>query len=280
MSRPLRKVLKRLRDMLDQGKAIIGRASGKASEGVAPNGPFVAIPSWCTSLESPVEAHVEEVQQAYVQNHLSKSSMGVIVDRPNQVYPSRCKSLDNPILAHLEDLEQIVDIVKQDCANSAIQKDPITEDEDSKLSLSFKGERGIVNRDTEVESPGLIKNYQKKYKKSNYSSKIHGMKTRNSKKNGGEESRLAKSFNSHLVKEEVAKSHDKMPGIPLSLVAHRLTVDATFKPIKQKRRHFNAKRNTTGQEEVDKLLKARFIRESRYPEWMANVVMVTKSNGK
>ena len=34
------------------------------------------------------------------------------------------------------------------------------------------------------------------------------------------------------------------------------------------------------QEEVDKLLKARFIRESRYPEWIANVVMVTKSNGK
>ncbi|KAI9186261.1 hypothetical protein LWI28_015460 [Acer negundo] len=217
MSRPLRKVLKRLRDMLDQGKAIVGRASGKASEGVAPNGPFVAIPSWCTSLESPVEAHVEEVQQAYVQNHLSKSSMGVIVNRPNQVYPSRCTKgrwvnglnpgiqstdthFDSSLIAHLNELE-----LAFGKANSAIQKDPITEDEDSKLSLSFKGERGIVNRDTEVESPGLIKNYQKKYKKSNYSSKIHGMKTRNSKKNGGEESRLAKSFNSHLVKEEVAK---------------------------------------------------------------------------
>ena len=71
-----------------------------------------------------------------------------------------------------------------------------------------------------------------------------------------------------------------MPGIPLSLATHRLGIDATFKPVKQKRRHFNAKQNTAVQEEVDKLLKAGFIRESRYPEWIANVVMVTKSNGK
>ena len=71
-----------------------------------------------------------------------------------------------------------------------------------------------------------------------------------------------------------------MPGIPLSLATHRLAVDATFKPVKQKRRHFNAERNAAVQEDVDKLLKARFIRESRYPEWIANVVMVTKSNGK
>ncbi|KAK1591649.1 hypothetical protein Q3G72_011066 [Acer saccharum] len=33
-------------------------------------------------------------------------------------------------------------------------------------------------------------------------------------------------------------------------------------------------------EEVDKLMKAKFIRESHYPEWIANMVMVTKSNGK
>ena len=59
-----------------------------------------------------------------------------------------------------------------------------------------------------------------------------------------------------------------------------MAVDATFKPVKQKRRHFNTERNAAVQEEIDKLLKAGFIRESRYPEWIANVVMVTKSNGK
>ena len=77
-----------------------------------------------------------------------------------------------------------------------------------------------------------------------------------------------------------AWSHEDMPGIPLSLATHRLAVDATFKPIKQKRRHFNAERNAAVQEEVDKLLKAGFIRESRYPDWIANVIMVTKSNRK
>ena len=71
-----------------------------------------------------------------------------------------------------------------------------------------------------------------------------------------------------------------MSGIPLSLATHRLAVDSTFKPIKQKRRNFNAKWNATVQEEVDKLLKAGFIKESRYPKWITNVVLVTKSNGK
>ena len=77
-----------------------------------------------------------------------------------------------------------------------------------------------------------------------------------------------------------AWSHEEMPGIPLSLATHRLVVDTTFKPVKQKRRHFTTERNTAVQEEVDKLLKAGFIRESRYPKWIANVFMVTKSNGK
>ncbi|KAK0574494.1 hypothetical protein LWI29_024540 [Acer saccharum] len=77
-----------------------------------------------------------------------------------------------------------------------------------------------------------------------------------------------------------AWSHDEMPGIPLNLATHRLAVDATFKLVKQKRRHFNAEWNAAVQEEVDKLLKARFIKESCYPEWIANVVMVTKANGK
>ena len=33
-------------------------------------------------------------------------------------------------------------------------------------------------------------------------------------------------------------------------------------------------------EEVRKLLEAGFIREVYYPEWLANVVMVKKANGK
>ena len=33
-------------------------------------------------------------------------------------------------------------------------------------------------------------------------------------------------------------------------------------------------------DEVNKLLVANFIREVYYPEWLANVVMVKKANGK
>ena len=33
-------------------------------------------------------------------------------------------------------------------------------------------------------------------------------------------------------------------------------------------------------DEVNKLLVAKFIHEGYYPEWLANVVMVKKENGK
>lgn len=39
-------------------------------------------------------------------------------------------------------------------------------------------------------------------------------------------------------------------------------------------------RQTTNNKEVGKLLKADLVCEIRYPEWLANVVMVKKSNGK
>ncbi|KAK0599434.1 hypothetical protein LWI29_005254 [Acer saccharum] len=77
-----------------------------------------------------------------------------------------------------------------------------------------------------------------------------------------------------------AWSHEEMPSIPPNLATHRLNVDPTFKPVKQKKRYFNLNRNSAVQREVDKLLRAGFIREARYPEWIANVVMVPKANGK
>ena len=43
---------------------------------------------------------------------------------------------------------------------------------------------------------------------------------------------------------------------------------------------FAQERDKAVAEEVRKLLKADFIREVYYPDWMANVVMVKKANGK
>ena len=57
-------------------------------------------------------------------------------------------------------------------------------------------------------------------------------------------------------------------------------MDPTHKPVTQKRRRFNPERHTTISEDVDKLLKAKFIREAHYPKWLANVVMVKKANEK
>ena len=45
-------------------------------------------------------------------------------------------------------------------------------------------------------------------------------------------------------------------------------------------RGFAPKRNKAVMDEVDKLLAANFIREVYYPEWLANIVMVKKANGK
>ncbi|XP_059654534.1 uncharacterized protein LOC132301284 [Cornus florida] len=61
---------------------------------------------------------------------------------------------------------------------------------------------------------------------------------------------------------------------------HRLNEDPSFKPIRQKRRVFTPERNRAISQEVEKLLKADFIREVQCPHWLSNVVLVKKTNGK
>ena len=71
-----------------------------------------------------------------------------------------------------------------------------------------------------------------------------------------------------------------MPGIPANVIQHRLNVDLEKKPVQQRRRFFAPKRNKVVINEVNKLLAPNFIREVYYPEWLANIVMVRKTNGK
>ena len=54
----------------------------------------------------------------------------------------------------------------------------------------------------------------------------------------------------------------------------------THKPVKQKRSSFAPERQKSINEKVSKLLQAGAIREIEYPEWLANVVLVKKANGK
>ena len=53
-----------------------------------------------------------------------------------------------------------------------------------------------------------------------------------------------------------------------------------MKPVVQKKRKFAYERQKIIAEETKKLLDAGFIREVSHPEWLANVVIVKKANGK
>ena len=77
-----------------------------------------------------------------------------------------------------------------------------------------------------------------------------------------------------------AWSHDDMLGIDPNVITHRLNVYPSSKPVRQKKRVFAPERDKAIKEKVQKLTTAQFILEVYYPNWLANVVMVKKANGK
>ena len=62
--------------------------------------------------------------------------------------------------------------------------------------------------------------------------------------------------------------------------SHKLNVIPSARPVKQKVRRFHPDHHQVIQAKVDNLLKAKFIREIKYPEWLANVVVVPKKGEK
>ena len=87
----------------------------------------------------------------------------------------------------------------------------------------------------------------------------------------------------HLLREYAdvfAWGPEDMPGIDESVAMHSLDVDPRKKPVKQKRRNFAPERQQAIDDEVEKLLKADIICEIKYPDWLANVVLVKKPNGR
>ena len=71
-----------------------------------------------------------------------------------------------------------------------------------------------------------------------------------------------------------------MPGISPKVIQHKLNVNPERKPVQQRRRAFDLERDQAVTEEVTKLLTTSFIREVYYPDWLTNVVLVKKANGK
>jgi hypothetical protein len=76
-----------------------------------------------------------------------------------------------------------------------------------------------------------------------------------------------------------AWSPSDMPGVPRELAEHRLEVNKTAQPIKQKFRRFKKDRKQAIEVKICKLLDAGFIRECQHPVWLANPVLVPKKTG-
>ena len=77
-----------------------------------------------------------------------------------------------------------------------------------------------------------------------------------------------------------AWTHVDMTGISPSHASHRLNVGPSTKSVKQKIRRFHPDHHLVIQAEVDNLLHNGFIRAVKYPEWLANVVVVLKKGNK
>ena len=77
-----------------------------------------------------------------------------------------------------------------------------------------------------------------------------------------------------------AWNHKDMSGIAPEIIEHKLNVNPDKKPVQQRRRVFAPEWDQAVMDEVTKLLAAGFIREVHYPEWLANVVLVRKTNRK
>lgn len=72
-----------------------------------------------------------------------------------------------------------------------------------------------------------------------------------------------------------------MPGIPIKIALHRLNIKSGIQACKaKKRRIFFKEKKEAIEKEVDRLLEADFIKPVQFLKWIANTVLVKKSNGK
>ena len=74
--------------------------------------------------------------------------------------------------------------------------------------------------------------------------------------------------------------YENMPGLDPQVAMHRLNINSDGKPIKQQQRQFHPEIMEAIQSEVKKLIYSDFIREKQHPDWVANIVPVTKKNEK
>src|ERR1044072_4389736 len=80
-------------------------------------------------------------------------------------------------------------------------------------------------------------------------------------------------------KDCFAWDYNEMSGLSRDLVEHRLPIRPDKRPIKQSPRRFAPEVVLKIKEEIERLLRSKFIRTAMYVDWLANVVPVIKKIG-
>lgn len=89
-----------------------------------------------------------------------------------------------------------------------------------------------------------------------------------------EKCQLKKFLSEYL--DAFARSLTDMPDVDPFVICHKLSILPKVKPMKQKPRKMNTVCLQALNDEVDRFLKADFIREILYPDWLANPLLVKK----
>jgi len=71
-----------------------------------------------------------------------------------------------------------------------------------------------------------------------------------------------------------------MPRHDSQVAMNHLNINSDVKPVKQQQWRFHPEIMEAIESEVKKLIDSDFIRKEQYPSWVANIVPVTKKNGK
>jgi hypothetical protein len=80
--------------------------------------------------------------------------------------------------------------------------------------------------------------------------------------------------------EIFAWSYQDMPGLDTDIVVHKIPLEPKCKPVKQALGRMKLEVILKIKEEVEKQLKAGFLSTVTYSDWVANIVPVSKKDGK
>ena len=84
----------------------------------------------------------------------------------------------------------------------------------------------------------------------------------------------------HDYVEVFSWSYEDMPGLDTDITVHHLPTKEDFPPVKQKVRRIRPHMSEKIKVEVMKHFNAGFLAVTSYPQWVANMVLVPKKDGK